>query len=58
MAMPEFDDWYADQRPRVYVSMLALSGDADLAAEVTDTSPEQALVTGAWVVGVACLPAV
>lgn len=36
MAVPEFDSWYADQRPRVYVSMLAFSGDADLAAEVTD----------------------
>jgi DNA-directed RNA polymerase specialized sigma24 family protein len=32
----DFDDWYCDQRPRVYVSMLALSRDADLAAEVTD----------------------
>ena len=36
MAAIDFDDWYADQRPRVYVSMLALSGDPDLAAEATD----------------------
>jgi RNA polymerase sigma-70 factor (ECF subfamily) len=36
VAVPEFDHWYTDQRPRVYFSMLALSGDADLAAEVTD----------------------
>ena len=34
--MNDFDEWYADQRPRVYVSLLALSGDADLAAEATD----------------------
>ncbi len=32
----DFDEWYADQRPRVYLSLLALSGDADLAAEATD----------------------
>ena len=32
----DFDEWYADQRPRVYLSMLALSGEADLAAEATD----------------------
>lgn len=36
VAVADFDEWYIDQRPRVYVSMLALSGDADLSAEVTD----------------------
>jgi RNA polymerase sigma factor (sigma-70 family) len=36
VSVTDFDEWYADQRPRVYVSMLALSGDADLAAEATD----------------------
>ena len=36
MAVTDFDEWYADQRPRVYVSLLALSGDADLAADATD----------------------
>jgi RNA polymerase sigma factor (sigma-70 family) len=36
VSVTNFDEWYADQRPRVYVSMLALSGDPDLAAEVTD----------------------
>jgi RNA polymerase sigma factor (sigma-70 family) len=36
VAVTDFDDWYAGQRPRVYLSMLALSGDPDLAAEVTD----------------------
>lgn len=34
--MTDFDGWYAEQRPRVYVAMLALSGNADLAADVTD----------------------
>jgi RNA polymerase sigma factor (sigma-70 family) len=32
----DFDDWYAEQRPRVYLSLLTISGDADLAAEATD----------------------
>jgi RNA polymerase sigma factor (sigma-70 family) len=32
----DFDAWYTEQRPRVYVSMLALSRDEDLAAEATD----------------------
>jgi DNA-directed RNA polymerase specialized sigma24 family protein len=36
VSVNDFDEWYADQRPRVYVSLLALSGDADLAAEATD----------------------
>jgi RNA polymerase sigma-70 factor (ECF subfamily) len=36
VSVTNFDEWYADQRPRVYVSMLALSEDPDLAAEVTD----------------------
>jgi RNA polymerase sigma factor (sigma-70 family) len=36
VAVNDFGEWYADQRPRVYVSLLALSGDADLAAEATD----------------------
>jgi len=36
VAALDFDDWYAAQRPRVYLAMLALSGDADLAADVTD----------------------
>jgi RNA polymerase sigma factor (sigma-70 family) len=36
VAAIDFDDWYADQRPRVYLSMLALSGDPDLAADATD----------------------
>lgn len=36
MAVNDFDEWYTDQRPRVYLSMLALSGDRDLAADVTD----------------------
>jgi RNA polymerase sigma factor (sigma-70 family) len=36
VSVTDFDEWYADQRRRVYVSLLALSGDADLAAEVTD----------------------
>jgi RNA polymerase sigma factor (sigma-70 family) len=36
VAVNDFDDWYADQRPRVYLSLLALSGDADLAADATD----------------------
>jgi RNA polymerase sigma factor (sigma-70 family) len=36
VAAIDFDDWYADQRPRVYLSMLALSGDPDVAADATD----------------------
>jgi RNA polymerase sigma factor (sigma-70 family) len=36
VAVNDFDEWYADQRPRVYLSLLALSGDADLAADATD----------------------
>jgi RNA polymerase sigma factor (sigma-70 family) len=36
VSVTDFDEWYADQRPRVFLSMLALSGDRDLAADVTD----------------------
>lgn len=36
VAAVAFDEWYAEQRPRVYLSMLALSGEPDLAAEATD----------------------
>lgn len=36
MPLTDFDQWYADQRPRVYVSMLALTRNADLATDVTD----------------------
>ena len=36
MSTADFDDWYADQRPRVYISMLALCGDPDIAADATD----------------------
>jgi RNA polymerase sigma factor (sigma-70 family) len=36
VAVTDFDEWYVDQRPRVFLSLLALSGDSDLAADVTD----------------------
>jgi RNA polymerase sigma factor (sigma-70 family) len=36
VAATDFDAWYAAQRPRVYLSLLALSGDPDLAADATD----------------------
>lgn len=36
VAEPDFDAWYVEQRPRVYLSMLAIGGSADLAADATD----------------------
>src|SRR5689334_14248720 len=32
----DFDAWYREQRPRVYLAMLAIGGSADLAAEASD----------------------
>ena len=44
MSVNDFYEWYADQRPRVYVSMLALSGDPNLASDVTD----EAFTRASW----------
>ena len=43
---PFFDDWYRGEHPRVLGAITALSGDADLAADVTDEAFTRALA--AW----------
>jgi RNA polymerase sigma-70 factor (ECF subfamily) len=42
-AVPEFSEWYQREHPRVLGSLLALSGDVDLAADVTDDAFARAL---------------
>jgi RNA polymerase sigma-70 factor (ECF subfamily) len=42
-AVPEFSEWYRSEHPRVLGSLLALSGDADVAADVTADAFARAL---------------
>ena len=38
-----FDGWYRAQHPRLFVSVLALTGDRELAADITDEALARAL---------------
>jgi DNA-directed RNA polymerase specialized sigma24 family protein len=39
----DFEDWYAGQHPRLFASLLVLSGDRDIAGDATDEALARAL---------------